>query len=368
MLTPEQLQRAPLGMVDLYATVELDILRSIATRINAFDMYTPAAQYQVAVLEEMGALHSDIMAVLSGMTRKSQKELAAIMGESVGASMAADNAVYRAAGITTGPAAASAEVRAILSAGMKATNGSFANLTRTAARAATNQFARELDRAYLQISSGAITPDTAIRNAVKRLAAQGVSAVEYPSGRTDALDVAVRRSTVTGVNQTVLKIQDQQADELGVDLVEVTAHAGARPEHTEWQGGIYSRSGASKKYKDFRASTGYGTGEGLGGWNCSHSYKPHIEGMPRTYSAGQLNGYEAKNITYNGEKLTEYEALQKQREIERHIRQYRREKEALRKIGQDLSESNAKISQWSRTQNDFIDQTGLRRQPSREAI
>lgn len=97
MLTPEQIQRAPLGMVDLYATVELDILRYVAKRINAFDMYIPAAQYQVAVLEEMGALHSDILAVLSGMTGKSRKELAAIMGDAVGASIAADNAVHRAA-------------------------------------------------------------------------------------------------------------------------------------------------------------------------------------------------------------------------------------------------------------------------------
>ena len=47
-------------------------------------------------------------------------------------------------------------------------------------------------------------------------------------------------------------------DRMECDLVETTAHMGARPEHMDWQGRIFSRSGKSRKYPDFVKSTGYG--------------------------------------------------------------------------------------------------------------
>lgn len=76
---------------------------------------------------------------------------------------------------------------------------------------------------------------------------------------------------------------------MGCDLVEVTAHAGARPEHAEWQGKVYSRSGKSKKYPDLVEVTGYGTGPGLGGWNCRHSMFPFYENIStRTYNNEEL--------------------------------------------------------------------------------
>lgn len=102
------------------------------------------------------------------------------------------------------------------------------------------------------------------------------------SGHTDTIEVAVRRAVATGVNQACGKAQEQLADDLGCDLVETTAHSGARPEHALWQGQIFSRSGKSTKYPDFRRSTGYGTGAGLMGWNCRHSFNPWFEGSPRT--------------------------------------------------------------------------------------
>ena len=62
------------------------------------------------VLEEMGALRSDIVAQLSRLTGKSQKELAAIMREAGIKSLAEDEKIYRAAGMTLSPQAASPAV------------------------------------------------------------------------------------------------------------------------------------------------------------------------------------------------------------------------------------------------------------------
>lgn len=225
-----------------------------------------------------------------------------------------------------------------MQAGYEKTAGTFRNLTLTTARTATHQFEQALDRAYMQITLGGMDYNTAIRSTIKQLSAEGVGAIRYPTGRTDTIEVAVRRAVVTGVNQTALKLQDARADEMGADLVEVSAHAGARPSHAQWQGGIYSRRGKSRKYPDFVKATGYGTGAGLGGWNCSHSFRPWFEGMSRTYDKALLKEYQAKDYEYNGVKMTEYEALQEQRKIERNIRRWKREQNALQAAGLDSSE------------------------------
>lgn len=368
MLTPEYLQSVPEAMVELYAQAEADILTDMARRINGFDLFIPSAQYQLQRLEEMGAVRSGIVKRLSALTGKSRKELAAIMGEAGAEALKADEAVYRAAGLRASPLNASPAVQEVLKAGLKKTQGLFTNLTKTTANTATKQFERALDRAYMQIGSGAIDAETAIRGAIKDLAKQGVEAVRYPSGHTDTLEVAVRRATITGVNQTCLQMQIARADELGVDLVETTAHAGARPSHAEWQGQIFSRSGKSLKYPDFVSATGYGTGEGLGGWNCSHSFRPYVEGTPRTYSKELLEEYEAKGYEYNGQKMTEYEALQAQRQIERHIRRWKRENMAMAAAGKDTAESAGKLRQWQAAEKDFLAQTGLKKQSARSAV
>ncbi len=366
MLTPEYLQRVPDTMVELYAQVEADILADMARRINGFDMFIPSAQYQMQMLEEMGALRSDIGTKLSRLTGKSKKELAAIMREAGMETLAVDEAIYKAAGLSSSPAAASPAVREVLAAGLKKTNGLFTNLTQTTANTATKQFERALDRAYMQISSGAIDPATATKNAVKSLAKDGVGAITYPSGHVDSLEVAVRRAVVTGVNQTCGKMQEARADELGCDLMELTAHAGARPSHAEWQGQIVSRSGRPGYLS--LDDIGYGTGAGFKGWNCNHDWRPYFEGMPRTYSKELLDSYEAKAYEYNGQKMTEYEALQQQRSIERNLRRWKRENVAMKAAGLDTTESAAKIAKWQGVQKDFINQTGLKRQTEREAI
>lgn len=366
MLTPEYLQSVPDAMVELYAQAEADILADMARRINGFDMFIPSAQYQMQMLEEMGVLRSDIVRELSRLTGKSKKELTAIMREAGMETLAADEAIYRAAGLSSSPVAVSSAVQEVLAAGLKKTGGLFTNLTKTTANTATKQFERALDRAYMQISSGAIDPATATKNAIKSLAKDGVGAITYPSGHVDSLEVAVRRAVITGVNQTCGKMQEARADELGCDLMELTAHAGARPSHAEWQGQIVSRSGRPGYLS--LDDIGYGTGAGFKGWNCSHDWRPYFEGMPRTYSKELLDSYEAKDYEYNGQKMTEYEALQQQRNIERNLRRWKRENVAMKAAGLDTTESAAKIAKWQGVQKDFINQTGLKRQTERESI
>lgn len=313
MLTPRYLESAPDAMVDLYSEVEADILADMARRIARYDFFIPAAEHQLRVLEEMGAEQTYILRRLAELTGRSEAELRQLFEVSGGKALVSDQADYRRAGLHPPALNTSQELQQVLSAGLRQTQGLFTNLTRTTALDSGERFRAVLDRAWLQVSTGGFDANTAIRNAIKELTRQGLTTVDYASGRTMSVEAAVRMNVVTGVNQTALRLQDTLADEMDSDLVETTAHSGARPSHARWQGQVFSRSGKSKKYPDFRRATGYGTGPGLGGWNCRHSFHPYFDGMARTYGAKELKKLEAKSITYNGEKLTEYEASQRQR-------------------------------------------------------
>ena len=373
MLKPKYLEQLPSRMLELYSQAEMDILASMAERIAAQDYFIPAAQWQYQKLIEMGNFHSFIVAALASRTGKTRQEIERLMVEAGQKALAFDTGIYRKAGLDPPPLAASPELLAVLQAGMDNTCGLFDNLTRTTAATATRQFERALDRAYMQITTGAFDYNSAVRSAIKDLAQKGVEVIRYPSGHVDYMEVAVRRATVTGVNQTSLKMQETLADEIGADLVEVTAHAGARvgigiANHAEWQGKVYSRSGKHKKFPSLVEKTGYGTGPGLGGYNCRHNMFPYFEGQEPTYSKEQLDEMNAKKYTYNGEKLTEYEASQKQRYIERQIRRWKRERRAMEAAGQPTEEAAAKLAKWQDIQRDFIRQTGLKRQYDRENI
>lgn len=374
MLKPKYLEQLPASMVELYSQVEQDILSNMAARIAAFDLYGPATQWQYQKLIEMGNYRSYIVRSLSSMTGKTEQEIKRLLAEAGQETLRFDDAIYRHAGLDPPPLAASPALQAAMNAGAQSTMGLFENLTRTTADTATQQFERALDRAWLQVSSGAFSHEEAVRMAVKELSAKGIESITYPSGYVDHLDVAVRRAVLTGVNQTALKMQEARADEMGCDLVEVTAHAGARvgigvANHAEWQGKIYSRSGIHLKYPDFKEKTGYGTGAGLGGWNCRHSFFPFFKGISEpAYTEKELEELNAPKYEYNGKKLTEYEATQRQRYIERQIRRWKRENAAMKAAGLDTTESAAKLKKWHDAQKDFLRQAGLKQQYDRERV
>lgn len=368
MLTPEYLRDLPEAILRLYQEAELRILADMVRRLAAYDYWIPAAEHQKRALQEAGGPTRRSWMPWPRLLGKSSQELRQMMQEAGTKALESDAAEYISAGLEPPSIRDSKRLRDTLNAGYKATQGTMRNLAKTTAKTASQQFERALDRAWVDIRSGAIDYNTAIRSAIKDLSKSGVQSIRYPTGHTDSLEVAVRRAVVTGANQTALQLQWDLADEMGCDLVETTAHAGARPSHAEWQGQIFSRSGKSTKYPDFRAATGYGTGAGLGGWNCRHSYHPYFEGTPRAYSKEQLEQYNAKDYAYNGQQLTEYEATQIQRYNERQIRRWQRERTALEAAGLDASEATGKLRQWRDTQADFLRQTGLKRQYEREKI
>lgn len=200
MLTPRYLEGAPDAMVDLYSEVEADILTDMARRIARYDFFIPAAEHQLRVLEEMGAEQAYILRRLAELTGRSEEELRQLFEASGGKALVSDQADYRRAGLQPPALNTSQELQQVLSAGLRQTQGLFTNLTRTTALDSGERFRAVLDRAWLQVSTGGFDANTAIRNAIKELTRQGLTTVDYASGRTLSVEAAVRMNVVNQMN------------------------------------------------------------------------------------------------------------------------------------------------------------------------
>lgn len=371
-LDPNYLQSLPNSLVDTYGLVEMDILSDMARRISTYDYFIPSAQHQMQKLEELSMERSKIIASLSAITGKTQAEIVELLTEAGEVAIADDVEYYKAAQVYAPNKIDKEALYKNLNNGLLHTQQAFKNITKTTANTATKQFENALDRAWTQINVGGMDYNTAIRNAIKDLSEAGIGSIEYKSGRVDNIEVAVRRAIVTGANQTAIKTQETLADELGVDLVETTAHGGARPSHAKWQGQCFSRNGRKViegvVYEDLKTATRYGKVDGLCGINCRHQFKPYVHGTARTWNEKQLAQLDEKNIEYNGEKYTEYEASQIQRGIEREIRKQKRTVAALEAAGLDASAERKKLRAAQKGYTDFTAQTGIRKQTARTQI
>ena len=364
MLTPEYLDTLPDALVELWQQVEDDILRDMARRIAKMDGLTETAAWQAWRLEQTRALHQDVVRLLAKYSGKSDAEIRRILQQAGTETLAADDAVYRSLGFTPSDVNASAALHSLLNAGYRQTLGTWKNLTATTARTVTGQFEAALDRAWLQVSSGAFDYQTAIKRAVDGLAARMLG-VTYPTGHHDTVEVAARRAVLTGVNQTCAKLQLARADEVSCEFVEVTAHGGARPSHVAWQGKVYHRGGAinyqGEYYEDFEAATGYGTGPGLCGWNCRHNFHPFFPGISeRAYTRERLAELDAPEIEYGGKLYTRYEINQMQRARERRVRAAKRRYLAEDAAGLDTTRAAVRLKGARQKLKDFAYATGGR--------
>lgn len=242
-------------------------------------------------------------------------------------------------------------------------------LTLTTAATSQQQFVQEANRVYMMTQSGAFDYDTAMKDAADALAKRGITTVQYENGKpvTRSIESAVRMNILTSVSQTAANMTLNNCEAMDCDLVETSAHIGARPEHEEWQGQIFSRSGSSEKYRPFSVC-GLGSPTGICGINCRHSFHPYFEGMERHYTQDDLDEMAGEKVSFNGQEMTRYEGEQKLRGMERKIRAYKRRSLTQEAAGVDNTEARRKLGEWQAAARDFTRQTGIARDRAREYV
>lgn len=381
MLSPNYLQHIADGSEEIASQLHTYIIRQIIDRmmirIGRGDDYllTSSDRWRIQILQDAGYLLEDITAELSQITNRQEKEIKAAMEEAGVKALEYDHKIYEAAGLSPIPLTQSPQLIRLMERNMDATMGEWENYTRTTAEAAQRLFINECDNAYHLVSSGAVSYTQAVKEAVNNVVSGGVI-VHYPSGHKDTIETATARAVRTGVAQATGDISIKRMEEMDWDIILVSAHIGARTgdggqnpsNHLWWQGQFYSRTGKDKRFPPF-SQTGYGTGEGLCGWNCRHSFGSG-DGVNNPYKDIQT----ADN--YKVEQLEK-----RQRTLERRIRKTKREvmgmQEAVDKCKDesvkfemqlDLDRKSYLLQQQNKAYNEFCKTNDLRTQQERLQI
>lgn len=399
--TPQILDALPEELAELFRGLELKLLDEICSRLEISGQLNEVTISDIRALRALGIDLEDIKKAIASTTSTGAEKLDKLLDDVVARNQKYYTDMVDLAQVTAPERMVEQEdVWAIY----EQTRGQYRNLTQSMGflvrqgrhrvmlpPARAYQWA--LDSAAMQVQSGAISYNQAIAEAVKQLADSGLcvaydkngnplkNRVAYESGHIDHLDVAVRRAIQTGVVQLSAKYREQSVDYLETDLVETTAHTGARDtgtgpaNHKSWQGRVFrwsEKPRASKgNYPDFVRTTGYGTGEGLCGWNCRHNFYPYIEGISeRTYTDQELANIDPPPIEFEGRKYSAYEATQMQRRIEATIRKQKRLKTAYEAAGltDKATAANIRLRRLNEKYRAFSKAAGLPEQRERMKV
>lgn len=391
---PQLLDALPEELAELFRELENTLLIEICSRLKLKDQLNEVTVQDIKALRSHGIDPKDIKKAIKKTTGIADDKLNKLLDDVVERNQQYYTELIDIAKVTQ-PAVL---VDALTIAAIKEQcQREFGNITRSmgflvdAGRtmlepAKAYQWA--LDSAAMQIESGAISYNEAIRSAVKQLAESGLKTVNYESGHVDRIDVAARRAVMTGVNQLNRKYSEQSMDFLKTDLVHVEAHAGARDidgvkgweNHKAWQGKIYRWAvftrrypDASKgKYKDFERTCGYGDVQGILGANCRHSWSSFVEGvMEPTYTQEYLDHIDdGLGCDFDGKHYSAYEATQMQRRLERTIKAQKELKNAYKSAGlnEDAQTANIKLRRLNTKYREFSKAAGLPEQRERTKV
>lgn len=256
---PDILDSLPEPIAELIRGLEDRLIQEICSRLKIADNLNEVTVQAIRSLRALGIDLSGIEAAIAETAQVTEQKLDELFNEVVARNQAYHTELIDLAGITA-PAVivAEADIEAI----RRQTKGELTNLTqslgfvvRRGGRVVevlppAKAYQRILDNAETDVMAGTISYQQAIEKATRELADGGMKKIRYEAdGRVhiDQADVAARRAVLSGVNQLCQKYTEQSMEKLGTNLVETSAHKGARnvqgpngwEAHTVWQGKVF---------------------------------------------------------------------------------------------------------------------------------
>ena len=402
MLSDYQKEQLSAEIIPMFQELEQDTIQDIARRLRKSKRWTESAELQAKSLESLGYSPSQIQAsvldklhadkdfidMLNENTLEHKKLVRERIRETVDSAQAhGDKIIGRAGDMSFADDVAfwktkgqnlksSPALKQISAESSKRLEHELKSLTHStgfkfigAPVSVDQAFNHSMDKAVMNVASGAFSSEQAVEQVVSDLEKSGLRYVNYASGITRGIDVAAHLAVRTTLNQMAADISMSNAEQLGTDLVEVSSHGGARSgdghaNHAGWQGKVYSISGKAHpkeskrlgyKILSLEAVTGYPHDPaGLCGYNCKHTFYPFLEGISDPTPIEK----EPDPVKVDGKIYTYYQATQHQRRLERELREFKRQHLG----GQNMTAAiSAKEQQYAR----FCKKAGLKQNLNR---
>lgn len=227
-----------------------------------------------------------------------------------------------------------------------------------------------LDVAAGETITGVSSWNTAVRHATQRMKDGGITGFIDHAGRHWDAETYVAMDIRTTMYNSGRAAVWETNEGFGNDLYIVSYHNGARPLCYDWQNKVISANNVSRDVADLDGNvvhvyaqneTTYGEPAGLFGINCKHYPSPFVPGVSAV--RGQVQD--------KAENDKQYAESQKQRALERNLREQKRDLEMMKAQGADediIRAQREKVRAASKEIDDFCDETGRVRRRNRESV
>lgn len=338
-------------------------LKSIGKRIRELKKMDPSDAAGITAIRNDTQLIADILDAVQSVGNDTVEDAKTLLRTAARLSMEAS------------PVAQSLALDSWISGVAEATQGRLQNIANTTAvgvwtpagfAAPGDAYVAAVDEIAAQMASGKYGLNTAVRQVLKRFADSGLAVVEYESGHTRALGAAIEMNLKEATSQVYQGVQRRIGQEFGADGVEISAHWDCAPDHLDIQGRQYTH----EQYERINRSLA----RPIGTLNCRHTIYSIIIGISEpNYSEDDLQAMKAASLRkteFDGKEMTNYEASQVQRRLEREIRRQKNRSVIAASAGDDemRREAQMKINQLTGKYKDLSDKFGLKTKAERMQV
>lgn len=352
MLTPEYLDKIAYTnkIVEMYENLNTKLTKQIISKLKENGDLSTFTKSQLRTLAKRGGreIFVEALNTASSLSSKRKKELLALFTEITKHDLKDYKTLYNYRGKEL---VLSESQLKILNNAVKVTDKELKNFTKTIAFSSQQNYVDALDEMYLQVATGGIDYQTAFRKTTNALATKGIT-LTTKNGLNRSLEASVRQSVLWGIRQNARELNKDIGKYLGCDGVQINISPNCRDDHRPINGQVFKlNSYAWRRHRHL-----------LEDYNCQH-YETYIitDIEDNIYSQSEIEQANNRTVKYKGETMPYYEATQKQRSLERNIRNA---KKAY--MSNPTKENKVNVSKAQASMRKYIAETGLERQYDRE--
>lgn len=393
MLSERDIEKLIQPFVNRQEQITDYVIQLIAKRVKEIGQLKPSDVYKLERLLKSGEDVRRINSELSRLTNLQQKDIKNLIRDVAKDAYLDTKSFFDYRHKKFIPFDKNEPLQRVIRAVSKQTSDTYTNLSRSRAfmirdlknpkklvpTSLSKAYYSVIDEAVQASQNGVVDYGTAMRRTLQQLSNSGIRTVEYhpESGKTytQSLEAAAKRNILDGIRQINQGVQDELGKQYGADGKEITVHEHSAPDHEPIQGHQftneeYDKLQSEQPFKDVNGRKFDAIERAIGEYNCRHFTYSIIIGVNKpNFTQAQLDANIARNhkgfTDSRGKHLTLYECTQKQREMERKIRQSKRDIMTAEAAGDTvmLDRVKAQLSQRQKEYTLFSSQSGLSKKP-----
>lgn len=333
-------------VLNLYEELETDLLALIIMNLEKYENVESMSkiEFRRAIKNESRKIYKHTLKETSKMNTKRRKALNNLFEKNV-----IDEVEKKYDDFTIGK-----QQQKIINSNIKLTDTNLRKLSKDIAFDVQDKMVSAMGNMYRNVVFADEDFQSAFKRVAKEITESGLTYTDK-AGRNRSIEATVRQDLLYRINETNREIYKEVGEKLGLNGVQLNITPNCRDSHLVINGQVFTNE-EWKKYE-------YLTHD----YNCQHIAEPvDIDIQGNVYTQSEIDFANNRTVMYHGDEISYYDATQKQRALERAIRNAKKNLVVAEKTNINVSQAKKVLNNTWNRMRDFISETGLTRDYDRE--